>query len=159
MLVGIGIDIHPWAEGRKLILGGVDIPYTRGLAGHSDADVLTHSVCDAILGAMAEGDIGKLFPDTDPQFKDISSLKLLQRVVELMHRKGFRLINVDVSIVCEEPRLSPWFSQMKNNLQAILGLQTPINIKATRAERLGFVGRKEGIISLAVVLLEQKTYE
>ncbi len=108
---------------------------------------------------MAEGDIGKLFPDTDPQFKDISSLKLLQRVVELMHRKGFRLINVDVSIVCEEPRLSPWFSQMKNNLQAILGLQTPINIKATRAEGLGFVGRKEGIISLAVVLLEQKTYE
>lgn len=159
MLAGIGIDIHPWAEGRKLILGGVEIPYTRGLAGHSDADVLTHSICDAILGAMAEGDIGKHFPDTDPQYKDISSLKLLQRVVELMRRKGFRLINIDVSIVCEEPRLSPWFSQMKNNLQAILGLQTPINIKATRAEGLGFIGRKEGILSVAIVLLEQKTDE
>ncbi|MCX7765506.1 MAG: 2-C-methyl-D-erythritol 2,4-cyclodiphosphate synthase [Candidatus Sumerlaeia bacterium] len=155
MFVGIGIDIHPWADGRKLILGGVNIPYSRGLAGHSDADVLTHSICDAILGAMAEGDIGKHFPDTDPQYKEISSLKLLQQVVNLMHLNGYRLINVDVSIVCEEPRLSPWFSQIKNNLQAILGLQTPVNIKATRAEGLGFIGRKEGILSLAIVLLER----
>lgn len=153
MTVGIGIDIHPFAEGRKLILGGVQVPYARGLAGHSDADVLTHSICDAILGAMAEGDIGRHFPDTDPQYKDISSLRLLEKVVAIMRKRELKVINVDATILCEEPRLEPYILQMRSKLQEILGPDTLINIKATRGEGLGFIGRKEGILSLAIVLL------
>ncbi|MCD6386362.1 2-C-methyl-D-erythritol 2,4-cyclodiphosphate synthase [Candidatus Sumerlaeota bacterium] len=156
MRIGIGIDIHPFAEGRELVLGGVKVPYSRGLSGHSDADALTHAICDAILGAMGEGDIGTHFPDTDPQYKNISSLVLLAEVVRMMNSKNFRIVNVDATVVCEAPGLAPFIPQMKESLLSVLGLECAINIKATRGEGLGFIGRGEGIVCLATVLVEEQ---
>ena len=151
--MGIGIDVHPFAADRKLVLGGVSIPHERGLQGHSDADALVHAICDAILGALGEGDIGRHFPDTDPQYKGIASLLLLKEVVKLMRTKGFRVVNVDSTIICEAPRLAPYTPGMIQNLSEILGVDSVINIKATRNEKMGFIGRGEGIACIATVLL------
>lgn len=152
MRVGIGYDVHPFTSGRKLILGGEIIPYPKGLSGHSDADVLIHSLIDALLGAAGEGDIGQHFPDDDEQYKNISSLKLLRKTYELLKTKRLTINNIDVSIVLEEPRLSSFISKMKNNISKVLNLSTErINIKATTNEKMGFIGRKEGIASYCVV--------
>ena len=152
MRVGFGYDVHPFIMGRKLVLGGEIIPYPRGLSGHSDADVLTHSLIDALLGAAGEGDIGQHFPDDDEQYKNISSLKLLKKTDELLKRKKLMINNIDISVVLEEPRLSPYILQMRKNISKVLNLSVEkINIKATTSEKIGFVGRKEGIIAYCVV--------
>ena len=157
MRIGHGYDVHRLVEGRKLILGGVDIPYDKGLLGHSDADVLLHAVADAILGAIAEGDIGKHFPDTDPRYKGADSLKLLAHVMELADAKGYSLGNLDATIVAQRPKLAQYIQQMRENIAAVLatGLDR-VNVKATTTEELGFAGRGEGIAAYAVVLLERK---
>ena len=150
--VGNGYDVHRLVEGRKLILGGVDVPHSMGLDGHSDADVLVHALCDALLGAVGAGDIGKHFPDTDPKWKGISSLHLLKEVMRMC--KGFKLANADSVIVAQKPKLAPYISEMKKNIASILGVETDqINIKATTTEKLGFAGREEGISAYAVALL------
>lgn len=138
------------------MLGGVKIPYSLGLSGHSDADVLTHSICDAILGAMGEGDIGSHFPDTDARYKNISSLVLLADVIKIMVEKKFRMVNVDSTIICEAPRLASFIPEIKESLLSVLGSECGINIKATRGEGLGFIGRGEGIACVSVVLLEEQ---
>lgn len=154
--VGLGIDVHPLVEKYPLILGGVKIPYPRGLKGHSDADVLIHAIMDAILGAICEGDIGQHFPDDDPLYKGISSLKLLGFVEKIMKNKGYRLHNLDAVVVAQEPKLAPHFKKMKRNLAAILKVDLlSINLKATTTEMLGFPGRGEGIMAEAVVLLSR----
>ena len=154
MRIGFGYDVHPFTSGRKFILGGEIIPYPKGLIGHSDADVLIHSLIDALLGAAGEGDIGQHFPDDDEQYKNISSLKLLESTYELLKRKKLTINNIDVSIVLEEPRLSPFMVKMKKNISKVLNLSTErINIKATTNEKMGFIGRKEGIASYCVVSL------
>ena len=155
MRVGIGFDVHPFVSGRELVLGGVKIPYTMGLEGHSDADALTHAICDAILGALAEGDIGTHFPDTDPIYKGICSLNLLRDVIRLMQSEAYRVINIDATIVCEEPKLASYMASMKENIQHICGAGSVVNIKATRNERMGFIGRKEGLACIAVALLAE----
>lgn len=157
MRVGIGYDVHQLVEERPLILGGVEIPHYFGLLGHSDADVLTHAVMDAILGALGEGDIGKHFPDTAQKFKDISSLILLEQVNTLMQDKGYRIGNIDCTIVAQKPKLAPFIDQMRIKLSAILGCEmSQVNIKATTTERLGFEGLEQGISSQAIVLLVNK---
>ncbi|GAB6106943.1 2-C-methyl-D-erythritol 2,4-cyclodiphosphate synthase [Fusibacter bizertensis] len=157
MRVGIGYDVHQLVEERPLILGGVEIPHYFGLLGHSDADVLTHAVMDAILGALGEGDIGKHFPDTAQKFKDISSLILLEQVNTLMQDKGYKIGNIDCTIVAQKPKLAPFIDQMRIKLSEILGCETQqINIKATTTERLGFEGLEQGISSQAIVLLINK---
>ena len=154
MRVGIGYDVHPFASGRKLILGGEIIPYQKGLSGHSDADVLIHSVIDALLGAAGEGDIGQHFPDNDERYKNISSLKLLKDTYILLKDKRLIVNNIDVSIVLEEPRLSHFIVKMKYNISKVLNISTEkINIKATTNEKMGFIGRREGIASYCVVSL------
>src|SRR5213594_359275 len=146
MRVGIGYDIHPLAPGRRLILGGVEIPHTKGLDGHSDADVLTHAVCDALLGAMGEGDIGTHFPASEPRYKGIASLKLLAEVVSIMTRKGCRLVNLDAVINAQAPRLGPHLSAMKGALAKAMGVeQARINIKVKSGEGQGAVGREEAM--------------
>ncbi|MBN1870144.1 MAG: 2-C-methyl-D-erythritol 2,4-cyclodiphosphate synthase [Candidatus Omnitrophica bacterium] len=153
--IGIGYDIHRLVKGRKLVLGGVEIPYERGLDGHSDADALAHAVCDAILGALGEGDIGEHFPDTDKKYKDISSLVLLEQVCALAGAKGYRVGNVDCIILAEEPKLSPYKPQMRLNIAGKLNVKEGVvNIKATTHEQLGAIGRKRGIAAFATVLLE-----
>ena len=150
--VGNGYDVHRLVEGRKLILGGVDVPHSMGLDGHSDADVLVHALCDALLGAVGAGDIGKHFPDTDPKWKGISSLHLLKEVMRMC--KDFKLANADSVIVAQKPKLAPYIPEMKKNIAAILDVEADqINIKATTTERLGFAGREEGISAYAVALL------
>ena len=150
--VGNGYDVHRLVEGRKLILGGVVVPHSMGLDGHSDADVLVHALCDALLGAVGAGDIGKHFPDTDPKWKGISSLHLLKEVMRMC--KGFKLVNADSVIVAQKPKLAPYIPEMKKNIAAILDVEADqINIKATTTERLGFAGREEGISAYAVALL------
>ena len=150
--VGNGYDVHRLVEGRKLILGGVDVPHSMGPDGHSDADVLVHALCDALLGAVGAGDIGKHFPDTDPKWKGISSLHLLKEVMRMC--KGFKLANADSVIVAQKPKLAPYIPEMKKNIAAILDVEADqINIKATTTERLGFAGREEGISAYAVALL------
>jgi 2-C-methyl-D-erythritol 2,4-cyclodiphosphate synthase len=157
MRIGHGYDVHRLVEGRKLILGGVDIPYARGLLGHSDADVLLHAISDAILGAIGEGDIGKHFPDTDPQYKGADSLKLLGHVMELADANGYRLGNLDATIVAQRPKLAPHIPLMRENIAAVLSAESDrVNVKATTTEELGFAGRGEGIAAYAVVLLELK---
>ncbi len=152
--VGNGYDVHRLVEGRKLILGGVDVPHSMGLDGHSDADALVHALCDALLGALGAGDIGKYFPDTDPKWKGISSLHLLKEVVRMCREKGFELANADSVIVAQKPKLAPYISEMKKNIASILDVETDqINIKATTTEKLGFAGREEGISAYAVALL------
>ena len=151
----MGYDVHPFTEGRPLILGGVTIPDHQGLAGHSDADCLTHAVCDALLGAVSEGDIGRHFPDTDPQYKDVESLLLLKKVNEKVEQKGFRITNIDATIVAQAPRLAPFLSHMEDRLAATMGIEKErVNVKATSTEGLGFTGRGEGIAAYAVVLVE-----
>ncbi|MEW5705542.1 MAG: 2-C-methyl-D-erythritol 2,4-cyclodiphosphate synthase [Actinomycetota bacterium] len=156
MRVGIGFDVHRFINGRPLILGGVNIPFEMGLEGHSDADVLTHSIIDAMLGAVAEGDLGYYFPDTDEQFKGISSLELLKDAVRILENKGYRLSNIDVIAVLERPKLAPYRQQMREIIAKITGLDiSKVSIKATTTEGLGFTGRGEGIASQAVVLVEE----
>ncbi|RKZ24967.1 2-C-methyl-D-erythritol 2,4-cyclodiphosphate synthase [bacterium] len=151
MRAGIGFDVHPWKEGRKLVLGGVEIPYERGLYGHSDADVLIHAIIDAILGAFGMEDIGTLFPETD-EYKGISSMELLKRVRE---RIPGRVVNVDAVLVLEEPVIRPYKERMRENIARVLGMDKErISIKGKRCEGLGFVGRKEGAAAMAVVLVE-----
>ena len=157
MRVGMGYDVHKLVEERELILGGVNIPHTLGLLGHSDADVLLHAIMDALLGAAALGDIGKHFPDTDPKYKGISSMVLLQHTYEFMEQEGYEIGNIDSIIMCEEPKMAPYIITMRENVARVLHCDiTQVNIKATRGEKLGFVGRKEGIVSQSVVLLNKK---
>lgn len=154
MRIGHGFDVHPLVTGRKLILGGVEIPHITGLLGHSDADVLLHAICDAILGALAEGDIGQHFPDTDSRYLGIDSRQLLRHVVVLMHQQGYQLGNLDASILCQKPKLAPHIEQMCQNIAADCQCSRgQVNVKATTTEKLGFEGREEGISAHAVVLL------
>lgn len=149
--IGTGFDVHAFAEGRKLVLGGVTIPYERGLAGHSDADVLTHALMDALLGAAALGDIGRHFPDTDDQYKGISSMVLLERVRELLCENSYSIGNVDVTVMAQAPKISPYIEEMRSCIADVLKLEKGrVNIKGTTTEKLGFVGRKEGIAAEAV---------
>ena len=157
MRIGHGYDVHCLVAGRKLILGGVDIPWEKGLMGHSDADVLLHAISDAILGAIGEGDIGRHFPDTDPRYKGADSLRLLEDVMHLAGRKGYRLGNLDATIVAQRPKLAPHIPVMRENIAAVLEADIDrVNIKATTTEELGFAGRGEGIAAYAVALLERK---
>ena len=154
--IGHGMDVHRLVEGRKLILCGVEIPHTLGLLGHSDADVLTHAVMDALLGAAGLWDIGHAFPDTDPAYEGISSLVLLQRVMEMLRGQGLTVGNVDATILAQRPKLSPFIPQMREKLAGIMGIRPDrVNIKATTEEGLGFTGAGEGIAAHAVVLLEE----
>lgn len=156
MRIGHGYDVHRLKAGRKLILGGVEIPWELGLDGHSDADVLIHAVMDALLGAAALGDIGKWFPDTDPQYRGISSMVLLQRVAALLRERGYRVGNVDVTVIAQRPKLLPHIPQMRENLAAALEIGTErVNVKATTEEGLGFTGTGEGMAAHAVCLLEE----
>ena len=154
MRIGIGYDVHRLVEGRKLIMGGVEVPHTVGLDGHSDADVLLHAIKDALLGAAAMGDIGRHFPDTDMQYKGVSSLKLLAHVRELLTEKGFQTHNIDATIMAEKPKLAPYIPQMSATIATTLGISIDqVNIKATTSEGLGFIGRQEGIAAQAVVTI------
>jgi len=153
--IGNGYDVHQLVEERKLILGGVEIPSEKGLSGHSDADVLLHAIMDAMLGALSLGDIGKHFPDTDQDYKDIDSKILLQKAIELIRSKGYGVVNCDSVIVLEEPKIAPYVPMMKKTISEILGCcEDDISIKATTSEQLGFIGRGEGAVAYAVVLLQ-----
>lgn len=153
--IGLGFDAHAFAEGRKLVLGGVEVPHRRGLAGHSDADALVHALMDAMLGACGERDIGEHFPDTDPAYKGISSLVLLEEVAGLLHEKVFEVVNADCVIVAQEPRLSPYLEDMRDNIAKTIRIVSErVAVKATTTEGMGFTGRGEGIAAMAVVLLE-----
>ena len=155
MRIGNGYDVHKLVEGRKLILGGVEIPYEKGLLGHSDADVLVHAIMDALLGALAKGDIGKLFPDSSAEFKDISSILLLKKVNEVLKKENYTIINIDSIVAAQEPKLAPHIEQMRKNIADALETDIAnISVKATTTEKLGFEGRGEGISSYAVCLLE-----
>lgn len=155
--IGYGYDAHSLVEGRTLILGGITVSHARGLLGHSDADVLTHALCDAMLGAVSMGDIGHHFPDTDIKYKDISSLKILKAVSGLVEELGYMLHNADITVVAEKPKLAPYLEDMAMNLAAAIGTEEDnINIKATTTEGMGFEGKEEGISSYAVVLLKNK---
>ncbi|MBE0621915.1 MAG: 2-C-methyl-D-erythritol 2,4-cyclodiphosphate synthase [Burkholderiales bacterium] len=154
MRIGQGFDVHALVPGRKLIIGGVDIPHDKGLEGHSDADVLLHALCDALLGAVAMGDIGGHFPDTDARYKNADSRVLLREVSRLVQEAGYRIVNMDATIIAQAPKMAPHIPAMVNNIAADLGLSRgQVNIKATTTERLGFAGRAEGIAAQAVVLL------
>ena len=156
MRIGQGFDVHALVKGRKLVVGGVAIPHSKGLAGHSDADVLIHAICDALLGAASLGDIGAHFPDTDPRFKKIDSRKLLYAVRRLLRDRGWHVVNVDATIIAQAPRMAPHIPAMRANLAADLGVDPEsVNIKAKTTEKLGFVGRGEGIAAEAVALLTE----
>jgi 2-C-methyl-D-erythritol 2,4-cyclodiphosphate synthase len=155
MRIGQGFDVHQLVAGRKLVIGGVEIAYDRGLAGHSDADVLLHAICDALLGAAGQGDIGKHFPDSDERFRGIDSRELLRQVAKLLAERGRRVVNIDATIVAEAPRMAPHIPKMVDNIAADLGVPaTHVNVKATTTEKLGFTGRGEGIAAHAVCLVE-----
>lgn len=155
--IGNGYDVHRLVEGRKLILGGIEIPFEKGLLGHSDADVLIHAIMDGLLGALALGDIGQHFPDTDEAYKGISSIKLLNHVKELIDDKGFEIVNIDSQIVMQQPKLKPYIVQMRKNLAEELELElNRVSVKATTEEKLGFTGEEIGVKSYAVVLLREK---
>lgn len=155
MRIGHGYDVHRLIEGRDLIIGGVNIPYEKGLDGHSDADVLTHAVMDALLGAAAMPDIGHLFPDTDEQYRGADSMKLLSAVGNKLSRSGFQISNIDSTIIAQAPKMAPYILQMRQNISAVLGLDIDcVNVKATTEEHLGFTGSGEGIAAHAVVLIE-----
>jgi len=155
MRVGQGFDVHQLVAGRKLVIGGVEIAHDKGLAGHSDADVLLHAICDALLGAAGQGDIGRHFPDTDARFKGIDSRELLRHVAKLLADRGRRVVNVDATIVAEAPRMAPHIPKMVDNIAADLGIPaTHVNVKATTTEKLGFAGRGEGIAAQAICLIE-----
>ena len=156
MRIGHGYDVHAFAPGRKCILGGVEVPSELGLLGHSDADVLVHALMDAILGALREGDIGKLFPDDDPAYEGADSIKLLERVAALAAERGFRIVDCDCTVAAQAPKLAPYREQMRARMAAAMGIPVDaVGVKATTTERLGFVGRKEGIEAWAVALLER----
>ena len=155
MRVGIGYDVHRLVKGRPLVLGGVSIPFSKGLWGHSDADVLTHAVCDALLGASGEGDIGIHFPDSDPRYENISSLVLLKKTQRIVGRKGYSIVNLDTTIYAEAPKLAPYRKAMQGKIAAALDIEVAyVNIKSTTTEGLGPVGRGEGIAALSVVMLQ-----
>ena len=155
MRIGIGYDIHPLGTGRKLILGGVEISHSQGLVGHSDADALAHAVCDALLGAMGEGDLGRHYPSSDPRFKDVSSLKLLADIVDLLDKKGYRLVNLDTVIIAQAPRLSPHLADMQAALAEVLRVEPDrVNVKVKSGEGLDAIGREEAIAAQAVCLIE-----
>lgn len=156
--VGFGYDVHKLVPGRALVLGGIEIPHECGLLGHSDADALLHAICDAMIGAAALGDIGKHFPDTNPEFKDISSLVLLDRTAALLRSRGFHLGNIDATLVAQRPKLQPFIARMIAKISGVVGVPPDcINVKATTTETLGFAGREEGIAAYAVVLLERES--
>lgn len=158
MRIGHGYDVHRLVADRKLILGGVDIPWDKGLLGHSDADVLVHAVMDALLGAAAMGDIGKHFPDTDSAYKDADSLMLLQKVGEKISAAGYAVCNIDATVLAQKPKLAPHISQMVENIACALGIEpSQVNVKATTEEHLGFTGREEGIAAHAVCLLTERS--
>ena len=155
MRIGIGYDVHQLVEGRKLIVGGVEIPHEKGLLGHSDADVLVHAIMDAILGALGEGDIGRHFPDSSQEFKDADSM-ILSKVYEYMVQKGYRIGNIDAVIIAQRPKMAPYIDEMKTKITSVLHTQKEkVNIKATTTEKLGPEGREEGMTSQSVVLLEE----
>jgi len=155
MRIGQGFDVHALAAGRRLVIGGVEIAHDKGLAGHSDADVLLHAICDALLGAAALGDIGKHFPDTDPRYKGIDSRELLRHVAKLLRELGLRVVNVDATIIAEAPRMAPHIPAMIANIASDLAVpRNAVNVKATTTERLGFTGRGEGIAAQAACLVE-----
>jgi 2-C-methyl-D-erythritol 2,4-cyclodiphosphate synthase len=151
---GIGFDVHAFAEKRKLIIGGIEIPFEKGLAGHSDADVLLHAVCDALLGSLALGDIGKHFPDTDPKFKDANSINLLTEVYKMVGLKGYELVNLDAVLMLQRPKISSYIEKMREKISSTLNVDIDkISIKATTTEKLGFTGREEGVAAMATVLV------
>jgi 2-C-methyl-D-erythritol 2,4-cyclodiphosphate synthase len=153
--VGIGYDVHPLAPGRKLILGGVEIPHDRGLDGHSDADALMHAICDAVLGALGAGDIGHFFPNTDPRWKNAPSRVFLEEAARQLAARGGRLVNVDATVLAQAPKLAPYIPEMRKRIAAALGVSAEqVGIKATTNERLGFIGREEGIAAMAVASVE-----
>lgn len=155
--IGHGYDVHAFADDRKCIIGGVEIPYEKGLLGHSDADVLLHAISDSLLGAAALGDIGKHFPDTDPQYKGADSLVLLENVVNLINLKGFTVNNIDATVIAQAPKMAPFIQQMRQNISNALNVDVDfVNVKATTEEKLGFTGRKEGISAHCVCLIESK---
>ena len=155
--IGHGYDVHAFADDRKCIIGGVEIPYEKGLLGHSDADVLLHAISDSLLGAAALGDIGKHFPDTDPQYKGADSLVLLERVVNLINSKGYMVNNIDATVIAQAPKMAPYIQQMRQNIANALKVDVDfVNVKATTEEKLGFTGRKEGISAHCVCLIESK---
>lgn len=154
--IGHGYDVHAFADDRKCIIGGVDIPCEKGLLGHSDADVLLHAISDSLLGAAALGDIGKHFPDTDPAFKGADSLVLLKHVVSLIHKEGYKVVNIDATIIAQMPKMAPHIEKMRENIAEVLEVSVDcVNVKATTEEKLGFTGRKEGISSHCVCLIEK----
>ena len=154
--IGLGYDVHAFAEGRRLVIGGVDIPFDKGLDGHSDADVLVHAVMDALVGALRAGDIGKLFPDTDPAYKGADSIKLLEQVGELVRREGWRIVDIDPVLMIQEPKMAPHREQMRANIAAALQIPVEnVGVKATTTEWLGYEGRGEGVTAQAVALLEK----
>jgi 2-C-methyl-D-erythritol 2,4-cyclodiphosphate synthase len=157
MRIGFGYDVHRLVSDRKLILGGVEIPFRKGLSGHSDADVLLHAISDALLGAIGEGDIGKHFPDTDEKYKGISSLLILRKVVNLMKEKGYSLLSIDSTVIGEEPRLAPYIDKIKESIAREIGSDAILSIKAKTNEGLGTIGRGEGIAAYAVCLIEEVT--
>lgn len=155
MRVGHGYDVHKLTENRRLILGGVNIPWEKGLLGHSDADVLLHAVMDALLGAAALGDIGGMFPDTDNSYKDADSIELLKKVCEIIEDKGFKIVNIDSTVIAQKPKLKPYIEEMRENIAKACKISTNnINVKATTEEHLGFTGREEGISAHAVCIIE-----
>ncbi|BCB01964.1 2-C-methyl-D-erythritol 2,4-cyclodiphosphate synthase [Bacillus sp. KH172YL63] len=155
--IGQGFDVHQLVEGRPLIMGGITIPYEKGLLGHSDADVLLHAVADACLGAIAAGDIGKHFPDTDPEFKDADSAKLLQHVWALVKEEGYELGNIDCTIIAQKPKMAPYIDEMRQSIATLLEAEiTDVNVKATTSEKLGFTGRGEGIAAQTTILIKKK---
>ena len=155
--VGQGFDVHQLVNGRKCIIGGVEIPFHKGLDGHSDADVLLHAIADAILGAAGLGDIGKHFPNTDPSIKNIDSRDILKKVILLIHEKKYSIINIDATVICELPKLTPYIDRMKNNIALDCGVDlNVVNVKATTTENLGFTGRGEGIAAQAICLVESR---
>lgn len=157
MRIGEGYDVHRLTDGRRLILGGVDIPYEKGLDGHSDADVLAHAIADALLGAAALGDIGKLFPDNDPKYLGADSLVLLSEVVKRVGERGYSIVNIDSTVIAQAPKLAPYIDRMRANLAASMGIPVDlVSVKATTEEHLGFTGRGEGIAAKAVCLIEEK---
>lgn len=156
MRIGHGFDVHAFAPGRRCVLGGVDVPCEQGLLGHSDADVLAHALMDAILGALREGDIGKLFPDTDPAYEGADSIELLRQVAALAAKKGFEIVDCDCTVAAQAPKLGPYREQMRENMARAMGVPVDsVGVKATTTERLGFVGRKEGIAAWAVCILQK----
>lgn len=155
MRVGQGYDIHPLREGRPLILGGITIPHSHGLDGHSDADALTHAVCDALLGAMGEGDLGTRFPSSNPQYKNLSSLVMLDTIAQTLVAKGFRLVNLDTIILAQAPKLAPYMKEMQESLSRVLQVApSQVNVKVKSGESLGMIGRGEGIAAMAICLIE-----